>query len=83
MATGIVLWFNKVKGYGAISSSDGERLNVYEPGLQPEVDKHALRNGVEVEFEVRDGDSGREAHAVGIAPVPAAARRARTRRRGP
>ena len=83
MATGTVLWFNKEKGYGAISSSQGERLNVYEPGLQAEVDKHDLRKGVEVEFEVRDGENGREAHGVGIAAVPAAQRRARTRRRGP
>jgi cold shock CspA family protein len=84
MAIGKVLWFNKVKGYGAISSSDGERLYVDEPGLQPEVDKHELRNGVEVEFEVRDGADGRrEAHGVGISAVPVAARRARMRRRGP
>jgi CspA family cold shock protein len=83
MATGTVLWFNKEKGYGAISSSQGERLHVYEPGLQAEVDKHDLRKGVEVEFEVRDGENGREAHGVGIAAVPAAGRRARTRRRGP
>jgi cold shock CspA family protein len=83
MANGIVLWFNKVKGYGAISSSEGERLHVYEPGLQPEVDKHELRNGVEVQFEVREGENGPEAHGVGISPVPAAGRRARTRRRGP
>jgi cold shock CspA family protein len=83
MTSGTVLWFNKVKGYGAISSSEGERLSVYEPGLQPDVDKHELRNGVEVEFEVRDGDNGREAHGVGIAAVPVAARRARMRRRGP
>jgi len=51
MATGTVLWFNKEKGYGAISSSQGERLNVYEPGLQEQVDKHDLRKGVEVEFD--------------------------------
>jgi cold shock CspA family protein len=83
MATGTVLWFNKEKGYGAISSSQGERLHVYEPGLLADVDKHDLRKGVEVEFQVRDGEHGREAHEVGIALVPEAARRARTRRRGP
>jgi cold shock CspA family protein len=84
MASGKVLWFNKVKGYGAISSGDGERLYVDEPGLKPDVDKQELRNGVEVEFEIRDGANGqREAHGVGIAAVPVAARRARMRRRGP
>ncbi len=45
MASGKVLWFNKVKGYGAISSGDGERLYVDEPGLKPDVDKQELRNG--------------------------------------
>jgi hypothetical protein len=38
---------------------------------------------VEVEFQVRDGENGREAHEVAIVLVPEAARRARTRRRGP
>jgi cold shock CspA family protein len=81
MASGTVLWFNKVKGYGAISSSEGERLHVVEPGLQTGVDPQKLRKGVEVEFEVRDGTNGLEAHGVAIAPPPAAGNRARPRRR--
>jgi cold shock CspA family protein len=81
MASGTVLWFNKVKGYGAIASTEGERLHVDGPGLRPEVDAHELRKGVEVEFEVRDGTNGPEAHGVGIAPMPVAPRRARLRRR--
>jgi cold shock CspA family protein len=81
MATGTVLWFNKVKGYGAISSSDGERLHVLEPGLGPDVDPNDLCKGVEVDFHVRDGDNGPEAHGVTIMPPPVAPNRARLRRR--
>jgi cold shock CspA family protein len=81
MASGTVLWFNKVKGYGAISSSDGERLHVAEPGLGVDVDPHELCKGVEVEFEVRDGTNGLEAHGVALAPTPVVPNRARLRRR--
>lgn len=81
MASGTVLWFNKVKGYGAISSSEGERLHVTEPGLRAEVNPHELRQGVEVEFEVRNGTNGPEAHGVVITPPPVAPNRARLRRR--
>jgi cold shock CspA family protein len=81
MASGIVLWFNKVKGYGAISTTDGERLHVVEPGLRPEVDPEELFNGVAVEFEVREGAEGPEAHGVAIVPTPVAGGRARLRHR--
>jgi cold shock CspA family protein len=81
MANGLVLWFNKVKGYGAISSSDGERLEVTQSGLRPGVDPQLLRNGVDVEFEVREGPNGLEAHDVGISPPLVAPNRARARRR--
>ncbi len=81
MASGTVLWFNKVKGYGAISSTDGERLHVTEPGLRPEVDPQELRKGVEVEFDIRAGTNGLEAHGVAISPLPDAPNRARARRR--
>ncbi len=81
MASGTVIWFNKVKGYGAISSSEGDRLHVTEPGLQPEVDPQLLRNGVEVQFEVRDGSNGLEAHGLVITPPAVAPNRARLRRR--
>jgi cold shock CspA family protein len=81
MVSGTVLWFNKVKGYGALSSSEGERLYVDRPGLALEVDAHNLRKGVEVEFEVRDGANGREAHGLRIAPPPLPVGRARRRHR--
>jgi len=81
MASGTVLWFNKVKGYGAISSSDGERLLVTEPGLRSDVDPQELRKGVEVEFDIRAGTEGLEAHAVTISPPAEAPNRARARRR--
>jgi cold shock CspA family protein len=81
MASGTVLWFNKVKGYGAISTSDGERLYVDRLGLGDGVDAEELRRGVEVEFEVRTGSNGLEAHALQMVPPPVAMGRARRRHR--
>ena len=81
MASGTVLWFNKVKGYGAILSSDGERLYVDRLGLGDGVDAEELRRGVEVEFEVRTGSNGPEAHGLQIAPPPVVMGRARRRHR--
>jgi cold shock CspA family protein len=81
MVNGTVLWFNKVKGYGAISTSDGERLHVDRPGLGAGVDAEELRRGVEVEFEVRTGSNGPEAHALRMAPPPVPVGRARRRHR--
>jgi cold shock CspA family protein len=81
MASGTVLWFNKVKGYGAIEGADGERLHVYRPGLGSEVDAGELFKGVEVEFEVRSCDDGLEAHTLRMAPPPVSGGRARLRRR--
>ena len=81
MVSGTVLWFNKVKGYGAISTSDGERLHVDRPGLGDGVDPEELRRGVEVEFEVRTGSNGLEAHGLRMAPPPVAMGRARRRHR--
>jgi cold shock CspA family protein len=81
MASGTVLWFNKVKGYGAIAGADGERLHVNRPGLGTEVDAAELFKGVEVEFEVRSSVNGPEAHTLRMAPPPLPVRRARLRRR--
>ena len=81
MASGTVLWFNKVKGYGAISTSDGERLYVDRLGLGDGVDAEELRRGVEVEFEVRTGANGPEAHGLQISPPPVVMGRARRRHR--
>lgn len=81
MASGTVLWFNKVKGYGAISTTEGDRLHVTGPGLRADVDPLELCKGVEVEFEVRSGSNGPEAHAVAIVPPAAVPNRARLRRR--
>jgi cold shock CspA family protein len=81
MVNGTVLWFNKVKGYGAISTTDGERLYVDRLGLGDGVDPEELRRGVEVEFEVRTGSNGSEAHGLQIAPPPVVMGRARRRHR--
>lgn len=81
MASGTVLWFNKVKGYGVIAGPEGERLHVYRPGLGTEVAAEELFKGVEVEFDVREGANGPEAHTLRMAPAPLPVGRARLRRR--
>jgi cold shock CspA family protein len=81
MVSGTVLWFNKVKGYGAIATTDGERLYVDRPGLGEGVVAEELRKGVEVEFQVRSGSNGPEAHALRMAPPPIPVNRARRRHR--
>jgi cold shock CspA family protein len=78
MATGTVIWFNKVKGHGFISTHQGERLYVDAEGLDPAVNPLVLRNGVEVEFSVRERESGREAASLAL-KADVSPRRARRR----
>jgi cold shock CspA family protein len=78
MATGTVIWFNKVKGHGFVSTQLGERLYVDAAGLDPAVDPFTLRNGVPVRFAVREGGKGREAASLSLVP-DISPRRARRR----
>ncbi|MEA3496625.1 MAG: cold shock domain-containing protein [Bacteroidota bacterium] len=53
---GTVKWYNEVKGFGFIQTSDSGDVFVHRTGL---VDSFAgLEEGQEVEFETKQGDKG-------------------------
>lgn len=63
MKTGKVKWFNAEKGYGFISTDDGEDVFVHFSAIQSEGFK-ALEEGQRVEFEVVEGERGPQASNV-------------------
>ncbi|MBI3814383.1 MAG: cold-shock protein [Nitrospinae bacterium] len=60
MAKGKVKWFNESKGYGFIKQDDGEDVFVHFSAIKSEWFK-TLKEGQEVEFEVKQGDKGLQA----------------------
>ncbi|HSB13279.1 MAG TPA: cold shock domain-containing protein [Bryobacteraceae bacterium] len=60
---GTVKWFNAAKGYGFIQRSSGEDVFVHHSAIQMD-GYRALDNGVEVEFEVKQGPKGLQAENV-------------------
>lgn len=63
MPSGTVKWFNDAKGYGFISTDDGEDIFVHHTEIQGEGFK-TLAEGDKVEFEVVKGDKGNKAQKV-------------------
>lgn len=60
MVKGTVKWFNATKGYGFISTEEGEDVFVHYSAIESEGFK-TLDEGQEVEFEVAEGDKGPQA----------------------
>jgi len=60
MVKGTVKWFNATKGYGFISTEEGEDVFVHYSAIESEGFK-TLDEGQEVEFEVTEGDKGPQA----------------------
>ncbi len=58
--TGKVKWFNSEKGYGFITTENGEDLFVHYSQIQKDGFK-ALEEGEAVSFDVVDGDKGPQA----------------------
>ncbi len=57
---GKVKWFNAKKGYGFITKEDGEDVFVHYSGITMDGFK-VLRDEQEVEFDIQDGDKGKQA----------------------
>ena len=72
MATGRVIRFDEVRGYGFIAP-DGGGEDVFVHVNDLEDDKHALVPGALVEFEVSAGERGLKASSVRLARRPEAA----------
>jgi CspA family cold shock protein len=60
---GVVKWFNNAKGYGFIQRSTGEDVFVHFSAISMN-GYRSLDNGVEVEFEVKQGPKGLQAENV-------------------
>lgn len=60
MKTGTVKWFNATKGFGFISTEEGDDVFVHFSAIQSDGFK-TLDEGDQVEFEVVDGEKGPQA----------------------
>jgi len=58
--TGKVKWFNSEKGYGFITTDEGNDIFAHYSQIQKDGFK-SLEEGESVEFEVVDGDKGPQA----------------------
>ncbi|MGV9052534.1 cold-shock protein [Lactococcus lactis] len=60
MANGTVKWFNATKGFGFITSEDGQDLFAHFSAIQFDGFK-SLDEGQKVEFDVEEGQRGPQA----------------------
>ncbi len=60
MANGTVKWFNATKGFGFITSEEGQDLFAHFSAIQSDGFK-SLDEGQKVEFDVEEGQRGPQA----------------------
>jgi Cold shock proteins len=63
---GKVKWFNKVKGFGFITTEEGKEIFVHFSGIANEGFR-TLKEGQDVIFDVEDGSKGPQ--AVNVKPA--------------
>ena len=61
---GTVKWFNAAKGFGFISTEDGEEVFVHYSALEETGEFRTLDEGQDVEFEIVEGAKGPQASGV-------------------
>lgn len=64
MARGTVKWFNATKGYGFLSTEEGEDVFVHYSALPDTGEFRTLNEGQEVEFDITEGEKGPQASNV-------------------
>lgn len=64
MVKGTVKWFNATKGYGFISTEEGQDVFVHFSALEDNGEFRSLDEGQAVEFEIVDGEKGPQASNV-------------------
>ena len=60
---GVVKWFNPAKGYGFIQRTGGEDVFVHHSAIQMD-GYRTLEQGVEVEYDLKEGPKGLQAENV-------------------
>jgi CspA family cold shock protein len=65
MSTGSVKWFNDSKGFGFITTDEGNDVFVHYSAIQSDGFK-SLKEGDKVEFDVVEGDKGPQAANVTV-----------------
>lgn len=61
MSKGTVKWFNNQKGYGFIAMEYGTDIFVHYSGIVSEEKFKSIAEGQTVEFEIADGEKGKQA----------------------
>lgn len=69
MAVGTVKWFNNAKGWGFIRQDEGPDVFVHYSQISGDGFR-TLREGQEVQFELRDGPKGPLAESVSKVATP-------------
>lgn len=64
MAKGKVKWFNATKGFGFISTEEGEDVFVHYSALEDNGDFRTLDEGQDVQFDIVEGTKGPQASNV-------------------
>lgn len=56
--TGVVKWFDNEKGYGFISTNDGQDVFVHHSQVKEKTHNKDLHEGESVNFDIRKDDKG-------------------------
>lgn len=64
MIKGTVKWFNATKGYGFISTEEGQDVFVHFSAIEDNGEFRTLDEGQAVEFEIVEGEKGPQASNV-------------------